>query len=74
MLRMICVKTLGDSISSETIREMTGVEKIEKFLREQSSDSVLSSEGNFFVVDGSNKGRPKRRWKEAIEKNSLLEV
>ena len=34
MLQMICGKTLKDGISNETIRDMTGVEKIE-FLRKQ---------------------------------------
>ena len=35
MLIMICGKTFSDDISNETIREMTSVEKIEGFLREQ---------------------------------------
>ena len=25
-----------------------------------------------FVVDGSKKGRPKKRWKEVVEKNMLI--
>ena len=35
VLHIICGKTLKDGISNDRIREMTGVEKIEKFLREQ---------------------------------------
>ena len=35
ILRMICGKTLKDIINNEKIREMTGVEKLEEFLREQ---------------------------------------
>ena len=35
MLRMICGKTLREGINNETIHDMTGVEKIEEFLREQ---------------------------------------
>ena len=34
MLRMICGKTLGDSISNETIGDMTQVENIEELLKE----------------------------------------
>ena len=33
MLHMICGKTLRDSISNETVREMTGAEKIKEFLK-----------------------------------------
>ena len=35
MLHMIFGETLGDGISSEAIREIVGVDKIEEFLREQ---------------------------------------
>ena len=35
MLRVICGKTLRDDRSNEIICKMTGVEKIEEFLREQ---------------------------------------
>ena len=31
----MCGKTLRDGISNQTIRDMTGVEKIEEFMREQ---------------------------------------
>ena len=35
MLRMICGKTLKDKMNNEKIREMTGVVRLEKFLREK---------------------------------------
>ena len=35
MLRMICGKTLKDKMNNEKIREMTGVVRLEEFLREQ---------------------------------------
>ena len=34
-LRMISGKTLGDGIRNQTIRDVTGVEKIKDFMREQ---------------------------------------
>ena len=36
MFHMICSKTLRDGISNETFCEMTNVEKMKDFLREQS--------------------------------------
>ena len=35
MLRMICGKTLKDNMNNEKIREMTGVVRLEEFLREK---------------------------------------
>ena len=35
ILRMICGKTVKDKMNNEKIREMTGVERLEEFLREQ---------------------------------------
>ena len=35
MLRMICGKTLKDEMNNEKIREMTGVVRLEEFLREK---------------------------------------
>ena len=35
MLRIICDKTLKDKMNNEKIREMTGVVRLEEFLREQ---------------------------------------
>ena len=76
---MMCGKTLRDDISNGTIREMTGVEKIEKYLREQRlrwfehmekmDDERAPVKAKIFVANGSKRGRPKKRWKETIEKN-----
>ena len=78
MLRTIKGKTLKDYIGNQTIRNVTGV-KIEEFLREQrlrwfAHVKRMNDEGTpvkvkHFVVDGSKKGRPKKRWKEVEEKN-----
>ena len=35
MLHMICVRTLEDGISNDTIRDMTCMKKIEEFLRKK---------------------------------------
>ena len=35
MLSMMCGKALGDGISNQTICDMTGVEMIKEFMREQ---------------------------------------
>ena len=35
MLRMLCGKTLKDKVSDDKIREVTGFESINEFLREQ---------------------------------------
>ena len=78
---MICGKTLRDDISNETIREITGGEKIEEFLREQMlrwlehmekiDDERAPVKAKMFAVNGSKKGRPKKRWKETVEKDML---
>ena len=39
MLQMICGKTLKDKMNNEKIREMTGVVRLEEFLREKNCDS-----------------------------------
>ena len=84
MLRMICGKTLRDNISNETICEIRGVEKVEEFLREQRLRWFEHMEkidygrapvkAKIFGVNGSKKGRPKKRWKETIEKTCWQEV
>ena len=81
MLRMMCGKTFRDDISNETIPEMTGVEKIKKFLKEyrlqwfghikKINDKRALVKAKSFVVNGSKRGRPKKRWKKAIEKDFL---
>jgi hypothetical protein len=77
MLRMMCGKTLRDRVRSEGIREMTGVEKIEEFLRsqrlrwfghvERMSEERAPVMARSVTVDGRKKGRPKKRWQEVVE-------
>ena len=60
---------------------MTSVEKIEKFMREQrlrwfDHFEKIDAErapvkAELFAVNGSKRGRPKKRLKETIEKNML---
>ena len=38
MLRMICGKILKDKMNNEKIRKVTGVERLEEFLREKICD------------------------------------
>ena len=81
MLLMICGEILRAGIGNETIHEMTGVEKMEVFFREQRlrwfrrfekmDDERASVKADNFVVNGSKRGRPKKRRKETIEKNML---
>ena len=82
MLHMICGKTLRDDISNKTICEMTDVEKIEEFLREQKlrwfehtekidDERAPVKEKCIDLINGSKRGRFKKRWKEAIEKDTL---
>ena len=80
MLRKICGKTLNN-ISNGTIREMTGVEKIEEFFREQRlrwfehmekmNDERAPVMAKIFEANGSKRGTPKKRRKETIEKDML---
>ena len=61
---------------------MTGVEKIEEFLREQKlrwlghvevmDDERAPSKAKEIVVGDSKKGRPKKSWKEVVEKDMLV--
>ena len=79
---MICGKRLRDVISIQTIRDMTCVEKIEEFMREQRLRWFGHVErmdiertpvnAKNFVVDGSEKGIPTKRWKEVVEKAMLV--
>ena len=75
-------KTLGDGISNQPMRDMTGVKKIEEFMREQrlrwfwyvelwTMKKLLQKQKNL-VVAGSKKGRPKKRWKEVVENHMLV--
>ena len=77
MLRMVCGKTLKDKINNEKIREMTGVVRLEEFLREKRLQWLghvkrMDEERGpvkalLLEVDGTKKGRPKKRWKEVLE-------
>jgi len=82
MLRLMCGKTLKDRVRSEKIREMTGVEKIEEFLRDQRlrwfghvermSEERAPVKAMRVAVDGKKRGRPKMRWREVVEKDMEL--
>ena len=77
MLRMICGKTLKDKMNNEKIREMTGVVILEEFLREKRlrwlghvermDEERGPVKALLLEVDGTKKGRPKKRWKEVLE-------
>ena len=77
MLRMICGKTLKDKMNCEKIREMTGVVRLEEFLREKRlrwlghvermNEERGPVKSLLLEVDGTKKGRPKKRWKEVLE-------
>ena len=77
MLRMICGKTLKDKMNNEKICEMTGVVRLEDFLREKRLrwlghvERIDEERGPLkallLEVDGTKKGRPKKRWKEVLE-------
>ena len=82
MLRMMCGKTLKDRVRSERIREMTGVEKIEEYLRsqrlrwfghvERMSEQRAPVKAMKVIVDGTKKGRPKKRWQEVVEQDMRI--
>ena len=78
MLQMICGKTLKDKMNNEKTREMTGVVRLEEFLREKRLQWLghvekMDEERDpvkallLEVADGTKKGRPKKRWKEVLE-------
>ena len=77
MLRMICGKTLKDKMNNENIREITDVLRLEVFLREkrlrwlghvERMDEERVQQRHYLLeVDGTKKGRPKKRWKEVLE-------
>ena len=77
MLRMICGKTLKDEMNNDKIREMMGVARLEKFLREKRLrwlghvEKMDEEKGLvkalLLEVDRTKKGRPKKRWKEVPE-------
>ena len=75
-------KTLRDGLSNQIIHDMTNAEKMEEFMREQRlrwfglvermDDERSPVKAKSIVVDGSKKGRPKKRWKEVVEKDMLV--
>ena len=77
MLRMIWGKTMNDKINNEKIREMTGVVRLEEFLREKRlrwlghvkrmDEERGPVKALLLEVDGTKKGRPKKRWKEILK-------
>ena len=82
MLRMMCGKTLKDRVRSVNIRAMTGVEKIEEFLRsqrlrwlghvERMSDEKAPVKAMKMTVDGVKRGRPKKGWQEVVEQDMKM--
>ena len=74
MLRMICLKTLKDKMNNEKIREMTGVVRLEEFLREKwlrwlghverMDEESGPVKAVLLEVDETKKGRPKRGGKK----------
>ena len=79
---MIRGKTLRICINNETICDMTVVGKLEKLLREiamfvhmeRINDEKAPAKTTIFAIDGSNKDRPKKRWKAVVEKDMLATV
>ena len=77
MLQMICGKTLKDKMNNEKVRESTGVVRLEEFLREKRlrwlghvermDEERGPVKALLLVVDGTKKGRPKKRWKKVLE-------
>ena len=77
MLRMICGKTLKDKMNDEKICEMTGVVILEEFRREKRlrwlghvermDEERGPLKALLLEVDGTKKGRPKKRWKEVLK-------
>ena len=77
MLRIIYEKTLKNKINKEKIREMTGLEKSEKFLRKQRLRCLgrverLNEERGLvkelhLKVYWTKKGRPKKKRKEMLK-------
>ena len=79
MLRMICGKTLKDKMNNEKIRKMTGIVRLKEFLREKRlrwlghvermDEERGPAKTLLLEVDGTKKGRPKKRWKEVLERD-----
>ena len=73
MLQMICGKTLKDKMNNDKICERTGVVRLEEFLREKRLQWLGHVErmdekrgpvkALLLEVEGTKKGRPKKRWK-----------
>ena len=79
MLRLIWGKTLNDKITNGKVRELTGVDEMKEFLRgqrlrwlghvERVDENRGPAKALHFQINGSKKGRPKKRWIEVLEKD-----
>ena len=80
MLRLICGKTLKDKITNEKVYEITSVDEMKEFLQgqglcwlghvERMDENRGPAKALHFYIDGWKKGRPKKRWIEALEKDT----
>ena len=76
MLQMMCGKTLKDQMNNKKIGEMTGVVRLEEFLREKRlrwlghvermDEERGPVKALLLKLMGQKKGRLKKRWKEVL--------
>ena len=78
MLRMICGKTLKDKMNNEKIREMTGVVRLEKFLREKwlrwlgHVERMDEERGPVKTLLLEVKGTKKRKTEKEVERSTRM--
>ena len=80
MLHIICGKTLKDKTNNEQIREVTGVERLEEFLRKQRlrwlghvkrmDEETGPIKALHLEVDGTKK--TEKRWREVLECDMII--